>query len=784
MKKIYLSLFFSVFLSFVFSSSFSQTITLGNLGTSSFCPSGTLAVPFTTDLPAGTVFKVYLSISSGNFSYPAQIGTGTTSPINITFPLNVSSGTGYLIKIVSISPSYTSNFSGALTTNGQPMKISVKNLIGREIYGYNDICIGDALTGIISANQTNVSYEWKKNGTLQTNSPNLRMIQNGVYLVSVQKIGCGNGSRTINLTFRKEGYHSTYRYGDVNQCEGGEILFTDTYYSDSVSYQWKKDGNNLIGANKDTLVINQSGMYTIDIFDKCPILKNGSSNVDNVVVFGNSIPNTININDFEEIQKESILCGTDHYTLLRQTFILPNSLNQYTYQWKKNGANIVGATKNYIENIKDVGLYALELRQGNCLAQSNGINISRKDTIKLKMSIPYPSSSFICQGEVSYLKTFDSYSGITKNLYKNGAIVNSNFNGQGSINETGKYNLSGIANGCFIIPSDTIKIAVGNITKPIIYNRKPSVCLGLSGELQDGYYNNNYKYQWYKNNKAILNENNFVFRPTESGFYKLQLTSNLCSGFSDSTEVKVSRILDKPSFKGSYSNHISICNNSLIVFGINKINPNNLLTYDSLTWKRNGQIISTRDSYSPFSANESGTYTLIGRQGTCLSEESDSIEIKIGEPVTANITGSTSIYAGQKANLALNFTGGNNWSYQTSDMGIGQTTSLSPTIKSVAPTTSQTYTITSVASNCGVGTASGSATISICPAGKTSSIQSGNWNIPSTWSCGQIPTSAYDTIIENGHIVTLPNGYQGETQKIDLRGGLNQGIGAGIKINK
>ena len=39
-------------------------------------------------------------------------------------------------------------------------------------------------------------------------------------------------------------------------------------------------------------------------------------------------------------------------------------------------------------------------------------------------------------------------------------------------------------------------------------------------------------------------------------------------------------------------------------------------------------------------------------------------------------------------------------------------------------------------------------------------LNSGNGNTATTWTCGQIPTAAYDAIIENGHAVTLPNDYQ------------------------
>ena len=62
-------------------------------------------------------------------------------------------------------------------------------------------------------------------------------------------------------------------------------------------------------------------------------------------------------------------------------------------------------------------------------------------------------------------------------------------------------------------------------------------------------------------------------------------------------------------------------------------------------------------------------------------------------------------------------------------------------------------------------------------------LNSGNGNTATTWTCEQIPTAAYDAIIENGHTVTLPNGYQGETMKLDVRGELKQGVGAGVRVS-
>jgi hypothetical protein len=40
----------------------------------------------------------------------------------------------------------------------------------------------------------------------------------------------------------------------------------------------------------------------------------------------------------------------------------------------------------------------------------------------------------------------------------------------------------------------------------------------------------------------------------------------------------------------------------------------------------------------------------------------------------------------------------------------------------------------------------------------------------------------YDAIIENVHTIALPNGYQGQTKKLNLRGGLKQDVGAGVRV--
>jgi hypothetical protein len=51
------------------------------------------------------------------------------------------------------------------------------------------------------------------------------------------------------------------------------------------------------------------------------------------------------------------------------------------------------------------------------------------------------------------------------------------------------------------------------------------------------------------------------------------------------------------------------------------------------------------------------------------------------------------------------------------------------------------------------------------------STKTGNWNDPSTWSCGYIPTIFDDVLLKNGHTITLPPSIQGECKKLFVETG-------------
>ncbi len=97
------------------------TITTGAVSASVFTlsdcnttASGTVAFTTTGAFGGGNVFTAELSDENGVFTNALSIGSGTTSPVNITIPENLPSGTGYLVRVVSSDPAVTGSQSSAI----------------------------------------------------------------------------------------------------------------------------------------------------------------------------------------------------------------------------------------------------------------------------------------------------------------------------------------------------------------------------------------------------------------------------------------------------------------------------------------------------------------------------------------------------------------------------------------------------------------------------------------------------------------------------------------------
>ncbi|RNL50574.1 PKD domain-containing protein [Pedobacter jejuensis] len=110
-----------IFLAFLFFASpvFAQ-LTIGTVDSGPYTPGSTIAVPFkivpNSCITQGNVFQLYLSDASGDFTNEKLIGTYNgfySTYVNGIIPVTTPAGTGYQVRVKSITPAFISDVSEA-----------------------------------------------------------------------------------------------------------------------------------------------------------------------------------------------------------------------------------------------------------------------------------------------------------------------------------------------------------------------------------------------------------------------------------------------------------------------------------------------------------------------------------------------------------------------------------------------------------------------------------------------------------------------------------------------
>ncbi|MFD2937914.1 GEVED domain-containing protein [Spirosoma flavum] len=127
----------------------------------------------------------------------------------------------------------------------------------------------------------------------------------------------------------------------------------------------------------------------------------------------------------------------------------------------------------------------------------------------------------------------------------------------------------------------------------------------------------------------------------------------------------------------------------------------------------------------------------------------------------ASLSGTTTITSGQTATLTASLIGTPPFSLTVNASSSSPTTftgiAASPFSFTVAPIVSTTYTLEQVAGDCGTGTVSGTAVVTVNACTTMYTLKTGAWNDPTVWSCNHLPTEI--DLVEVGHLVTIPSSF-------------------------
>ncbi len=421
------------------------------------CEGQTFNLPYDVTLPFDPPnnFTAELSDASGSFASPVNIGNiikDTGGNISCTVPLGTLPGTGYRIRLVASSPSYTS------VDNGTDIKIDNIPLIPN-ISNNAPQCTGDTVKLAVTNPQPGVNYLWTGPGftgsavsvTFNKSVPSIQ----GVYNITPTAGTC-TGPDASTLVTLKPVPAITNKGSNAPICEGETLHLSAQSDSANTTYTWT--GPSFSSSQQNPAITNvtsaASGVYTVAaILNGCPSKKDSVQ---------------VNIKHKPVLAKtsNSPVCETD--TL---SFSALDNEGQTVYGWAGPGGFTSSSATNNILNITfgNAGTYIVTADNDGCIT-IDSISIAVKP-------MPYPgagSNSPICSGERLQMHATSKDSATTFNWYgpddfnKTGANP---FVEHARYIATGLYRVIANLNGC--MQEDTTSVKVTQAPTTVITTNSP-----------------------------------------------------------------------------------------------------------------------------------------------------------------------------------------------------------------------------------------------------------------------------------------------------------------------
>ena len=185
-------------------------------------------------------------------------------------------------------------------------------------------------------------------------------------------------------------------------------------------------------------------------------------------------------------------------------------VNGATYQWKKNGTNISGATALQY-TAKQTGSYSFDVSMGNCVLPSAVVQVSVENSYA---SITCSADTLLCEGE--HITLFaQTGNGVSYSWLNNGNIIAATSSPKYQVTETGLYSVSTTTANC---------VSVGNAIHIIVYSLPATPVIYQSHDtlFSSSPINN----QWQSNSVNIPGAVRDFYVPDVTGIYKVIVTDS------------------------------------------------------------------------------------------------------------------------------------------------------------------------------------------------------------------------------------------------------------------
>jgi photosystem II stability/assembly factor-like uncharacterized protein len=402
--------------------------------------------------------------------------------------------------------------------------------------GPTTFCEGDSVI-LFAHTSPNYNYQWQNNGIDIAGAIDTFLVvtQSGNYSVKIEDTQ-GNIAIsalqviTVNTVTPPSVIISVNPTGPV--CAGKSVTFTATPANAfTPTYQWKQNGINIYGA---TNVNYMSSSYINGDVLTCVMTSS------NTCALGNpATSNSITMSIIPTLQASVSIAANPSGSICTGTSVtftaIPiNGGTAPTYQWKKSGTIIYGATNSTYSSSSlingNIITCVMTSNATPCLtgspATSNAVTMSVGSSLAASISISRIPTGAICSGTNVTFTAVPVNGGTPSYQWKKNGITLT-----GQTNAT--YNSASLANGDAIscVMTSSLNCATGNpatssaITMTV--NPVPStpVITSISNYLQSTAASGN---QWYNGPTLIYGATGQTYTPTSTGYYSVHVTVNGC----------------------------------------------------------------------------------------------------------------------------------------------------------------------------------------------------------------------------------------------------------------
>lgn len=606
------------------------------------CVGGSLTVNFTvSQSPAntGNVFTAQLSDATGSFATPTVLGTfsGVASG-SIAAPIAPSQmvGSGYRIRIVGNDPIVTSADNGVDVSINPPPSADITAA------GSTTICAGGSVTLSAPAG-TGYAYQWKRNGTNITGATARTYVATvaGSYTVRVTNTLTSCVSETASATTVVVNPTPTAAItvsGNTTFCDGGSVTLNAGTQT-GVTYVWLRNGTPISGATANTYAATMGGSYTVTV-----------TNSFGCAAMSTAVPVTVN-----PLPIATITAGGST-TLCAGTSVLltANSGTGFTYQWKRDGANISGATSmTYTASV--AGAYTVKVTNGatSCYSESAPTSVVVNPLPTAAITAGGPTT--FCDGS-SVVLSAGTQTGVSYEWKRNGSTIAGATTSTYTATLGGSYTVvvTNTSTSC-VATSAIMTVTVNPLPASTITASGPtSFCDGGSVTLSTTAMSGQ-TYVWKRDGVAISGATTASYAATLSGAYAVTVTNGFSCSSTTAAPVVVT-VNPLPTANVTAGGPTTFCDGGSVTL---TVGSGSGFTYQ---WLRDGSVIAGQTGAS-YTVTTSGSYQVSVTSGLNCSVTSSAVIVTANPRPQAVISSNGSPVACEGSSVVLTTSTGSGYTY-------------------------------------------------------------------------------------------------------------------------